>query len=299
MRLKTEMKMLQAKIQAAIVQEETVGNTSRFSDANAKHPNFPHFQDGKDDLDIWLTRFERFAESNNWSRDKWSSLLCALLTGRALDCYGRLSTEQAQDYDKVKQALMKRYDLTDDGYRRKFRSYKPAEGESPHMFIVRIVTYLDRWIELSRTEKSYEKLKDLIVQEQFMDACPENLATSLREKDLSTLERIAKEADLFLQARHRKLCDQPCRTIASIKKDIDEDPFIFVREFSDINGLSYGTVHTTITEHLRMKKGRLAGWKFNRVQDLAKAVNSELRTIPEEDYQGVFRKWQIRLTRCL
>ncbi|GFR69337.1 reverse transcriptase [Elysia marginata] len=104
MRLETEMNMLQAKIQAGIVKDETVGNTSRFSDAN---PNLPHFQD---DLDIWLTRSERFAESKNWSRDKWSSSLSALLTGRALDCYGRLSSEQAQDYDKVKQALMKRYD---------------------------------------------------------------------------------------------------------------------------------------------------------------------------------------------
>ncbi|GFS05230.1 reverse transcriptase [Elysia marginata] len=112
--------------------------------------------DVRDDLDIWLTRFERFIESNSWSRDKWSSSMCALLTGRALDCYGRLSSEQAQDYDKVKQALMKRYDLTEDGYRRKFRLCKPAEGESPDMYFVRIVTYLDRWIELSRTEKSDE-----------------------------------------------------------------------------------------------------------------------------------------------
>ncbi|GFR93669.1 transposase [Elysia marginata] len=46
-------------------------------------------------------------------------------------------------------------------------------------------------------------------------------------------------------------------------------------------------------------KNRLAGRKFDRIQDLTKAVNSELRTIPEEDYQGVFRKWQIRLKRCI
>ncbi|GFS15735.1 hypothetical protein ElyMa_001456000 [Elysia marginata] len=38
MRLETEMKMLQAKIQAGIVKEETVGNASRFNDASAKHP---------------------------------------------------------------------------------------------------------------------------------------------------------------------------------------------------------------------------------------------------------------------
>ncbi|GFR64127.1 transposase [Elysia marginata] len=46
-------------------------------------------------------------------------------------------------------------------------------------------------------------------------------------------------------------------------------------------------------------KDRLAGRKFDRIQDLAKVVNSELRTIPEEDYQGVFRKWQIRLKLCI
>ncbi|GFR98342.1 transposase [Elysia marginata] len=42
--------------------------------------------------------------------------------------------------------------------------------------------------------------------------------------------------------------------IASIKRDIDEDPHISVRELSDTNGLSYGTVHTIITEYLRLKK---------------------------------------------
>ncbi|GFR80214.1 transposase [Elysia marginata] len=46
-------------------------------------------------------------------------------------------------------------------------------------------------------------------------------------------------------------------------------------------------------------KDRLAGRKFDRIQDLLKAVNSELRTIPEENYRGVFRKWQIRLKRWI
>ncbi|GFN93180.1 retroviral-like aspartic protease 1 [Plakobranchus ocellatus] len=154
MKLDAEMKLLQAKIEAGIIKNEPDGSGARSNDAGAKHPKLPNFQDGRDDLDIWLTRFERFAEINGWSREKWSSSLCALLTGRALDCYGRLSAEQAKDYDNVKEALMKRYDLTEDGYRRKFRTCKPAEGESSDLFIVRIVMYLDRWIELSKTDKS-------------------------------------------------------------------------------------------------------------------------------------------------
>ncbi|GFS18619.1 transposase, partial [Elysia marginata] len=44
------------------------------------------------------------------------------------------------------------------------------------------------------------------------------------------------------------------QTISSIKRDIDGDPHISVRELGDTNGLSYGAVHTIITEHLRMKK---------------------------------------------
>ncbi|GFR59425.1 transposase [Elysia marginata] len=46
-------------------------------------------------------------------------------------------------------------------------------------------------------------------------------------------------------------------------------------------------------------KDRLAGRKFDCTQGLTKAVNLELPTIPEEDYQGVFWKWQIRLKRCI
>ncbi|GFO16098.1 Pol polyprotein [Plakobranchus ocellatus] len=91
---------IEAKIEAGIIKNEPDGSGARSSDSGAKHPKLPNFQDGRDDLDISLTRFERFAESNGWSREKWSSSLCALLTGRALDCYGRHSAEQAKDYDK-------------------------------------------------------------------------------------------------------------------------------------------------------------------------------------------------------
>ena len=50
--------------------------------------------------------------------------------------------EAAQDYDRVKLALMKRYDLTEDGYRHKFRASKPEVDESPEQFIVRLDRYL-------------------------------------------------------------------------------------------------------------------------------------------------------------
>ena len=102
-------------------------------DDRAKAPKLPAFVDGKDDLDAYLQRFERFADTAKWHRTGWASKLSALLSGRALEVYSRLSEEAARDYGKVKIALMKRYDLTEDGYRRKFRASKPEVDESPDL----------------------------------------------------------------------------------------------------------------------------------------------------------------------
>ncbi|GFR68652.1 endonuclease-reverse transcriptase [Elysia marginata] len=59
MRLETEMKMLQAKIQAGIVKDETVGNTSRFSDAlkaanEMRHHQSPLTGEGASELGEYL-----------------------------------------------------------------------------------------------------------------------------------------------------------------------------------------------------------------------------------------------------
>ena len=65
----------------------------------AKAPKLPSFVDGKDDLDAYLQRFERFAATDKWEKTGWTSKLSALLSGRALEAYSRLSEEAAQDYD--------------------------------------------------------------------------------------------------------------------------------------------------------------------------------------------------------
>ena len=59
----------------------------------------PKLVDSNDDLDAYLQRFERFATTATWEKTGWASKLSALLSGRALEVYSRLSEEAAQDYD--------------------------------------------------------------------------------------------------------------------------------------------------------------------------------------------------------
>ena len=190
-------------------------------DDRAKAPKLPSFVDGKDDLDAYLQRFERFAKTAKWKKDGWASKLSALLSGRALEVYSRLSEEVAKDYDKVKIALMKRYDLTEDGYRRKFRASKPEVDKSPEQFIVRLDRYLLRCLELSDTAQTFDGLKDLIVKEQFLDSCPKDLAIHLCERAPETLAKIAKIADQYLEA-HGKHLFSPASRKPTVQPERDE-----------------------------------------------------------------------------
>ena len=52
---------------------------------------------------------------------KTFGLLSALLTGRAMDVYARMSDDDAKDYNKLKKAVLTRYNFTEDGCRKRFR----------------------------------------------------------------------------------------------------------------------------------------------------------------------------------
>ena len=118
-------------------------------------------------MDAYLNRFECFAESSGWPQKDWAVCLGALLKGKSLEVYSRLSIAEANDYKKIKTAYWKRFALTEEGFRQKLRSCFPESGESAPQFAVRIESYLIKWIELAGADKSLNGLKDLLLREQI------------------------------------------------------------------------------------------------------------------------------------
>ena len=83
-------------------------------------PLLPSFVDGKDNLDEYLLRFERYASVAKWNRSAWATQLSRLLAGKAVEVYSRLSPEEAMDYKRLKVALLERCDFTERKYHEKF-----------------------------------------------------------------------------------------------------------------------------------------------------------------------------------
>ena len=103
----------------------------------------------------------------------------------------------SNDYDKLVTALQKRFQLTEDGYRTKFRTTRPEKGETPTQFVARLSEYFHRWVELSRIWKTYDSLVDLLLREQFVVSCSKELTAYLKERPSTSIDELADLAERY------------------------------------------------------------------------------------------------------
>ena len=123
-----------------------------------------------------------------------------------MDVYTRMSDADVSDYDKLKKALLTRYNYTEDGYRKRFREATPETEETPDQFVIRLKNYLAKWLELSGSSpQNFDALVDLIVKEQFINACSEDLAMYLLERGPKDLVELTTWAQKYLIAHKEQL----------------------------------------------------------------------------------------------
>ena len=85
-----------------------------------------------DDVEVYLTTFERMMEAYALEKARWAFVLAPQLTGKAQQAYAAMSGDMTGDYDRVKEAILKRYNINEESYCVNFRgiSKKPEESYS-------------------------------------------------------------------------------------------------------------------------------------------------------------------------
>ena len=201
-----DKQMLQLQIEAdrlRVQEANTIRerlDSTRTIRSHGRSPKLPPFNDTKDDMDAYLQRFERYAENEDWDTDCLGIYLGSLLTGQALEEYSRLPAEDARNYAILK-ALLTRYQLTQEDYRRKFLAGSQSARETASQFLVRLEHLFDHWVRLSDVEHTYEGLRELTVMEQYLHACPRELALFIRERSPTGLKQLVELADIYTAAR--------------------------------------------------------------------------------------------------
>jgi len=181
------------------------GNVNNNADQRVLHDDFKPklpYMDDKDDLESYLTQFERFANAYAWRKETWALKLGTLLKGKTRIVYSKMNDDDAGDYDVVKRHLLESFQLNDEAYRLKFRSTKKQQNDTHEEFVGKLELYFSRWIELANKDTSVEDLKDLMIQEQYLNNLSPEINIFIRERNPESAREMAKLAQKYEQARN-------------------------------------------------------------------------------------------------
>ena len=153
----------------------------------------PPFQEKE--VDKYFLHFEKVAENLKWPKEHWTLLLQSVVIGKAREIYTQLSLEQSSDYDKVKELILKAYELVPEAYRQKFRNCR-KENDQTHVEFARTKEQLfDRWCFSKKIGSDYPKLRQLMLVEEFKRCINSDVKSFLDEREVETLEKAARLAD--------------------------------------------------------------------------------------------------------
>ena len=130
--------------------EEMCAMRRREADAAAKpklpKPTLQKLGD-KEDIENFLASFERIAKQQEWPRNVWATQLAGLLTGKALAAYAAMTTEDSADYEKVKAAVLHRYQVNAETHCLRFRQEKKRVDELYRAWVCRATDHFDKWMK--------------------------------------------------------------------------------------------------------------------------------------------------------
>ena len=155
----------------------------------------PSFQE--DDVDMFFLHFEKLATNLNWPKDHWTILLQKAFVGKAREIFAQLSVEQSQKYEYVKDVVLRGYQLNPEAYRQKFRNCQRDINQTFVEFARVKEQLFDRWCHSKKVNMDFEKLRQLILIEEFKRRIPFHMKTFIDEKQVENLQQAADLADEY------------------------------------------------------------------------------------------------------
>ena len=135
------------------------------------------------------------AENLKWPKEHWTLLLQSVVIGKAREIYTQLSHEQSSDYDKVKELILKAYELVPEAYRQKFRGCRKEHDQTHVEFAITKEQLFDRWCCSKKVGSDHAKLRQLMLVEEFKRCINSDVKAFLDEIEVETLDFAARLVD--------------------------------------------------------------------------------------------------------
>ena len=155
-----------------------------------------------EDIGLFLVNFERTCEKAGVIKTMWPQCLLTLLPCEAADVIARLTKEEADDYDQVKSSLLKRYRLSAEAFRQKFRNAVKQKDESYADFAYTLMSNMREWLKEAKAFEDKEKIVECFGLEQFYRRLPQDVRLWVQDReDVTTVSKAAELAEEFVSRR--------------------------------------------------------------------------------------------------
>ncbi|XP_072899713.1 uncharacterized protein [Hemitrygon akajei] len=149
------------------------------------------------DVDSYFLLFEKVAVNQKWPKEQWVALLQSVLKGKAQRAYAALSMEEeeVENYEKVKEGILRTYELVPEAYRQKFRNLKKGWNQTYSEFAYEKGVLLDRWCAAEMVEEDFWHLRELILIEEFRGCVSDDIQMYFNGKPNMSISEFARFAD--------------------------------------------------------------------------------------------------------
>ncbi|XP_013382959.1 uncharacterized protein LOC106153529 [Lingula anatina] len=195
-KIEKENETLELKVRLRKIELEARDNhSSSFTNCSQQLRFVPPFNERE--VDKFFMHFEKVAKNLEWPIDKWCIMLQSVLTGKAQETYAAISLEDSGNYEKVKHSILKAYELVPEAYRQQFRELYKRDDQTFIEFAREKEMLFDRWCRSRDVGSNFEKLKQMILVEEFKECVSDSLKVHIEESHVDSLEGIATIADNY------------------------------------------------------------------------------------------------------
>ncbi|XP_016851332.1 zinc finger and SCAN domain-containing protein 16 isoform X2 [Anolis carolinensis] len=148
-----------------------------------------------DDIEIYLSTFERVADACQWPQEQWVSRLVPALSGAAQQAYINLSITDRDDYGKVKAAILCHCTFGSETRRQRFRRFCFQEAEGPRQACGNLRKLCRQWLKPEIHTKDH--ILELLILEQFLTILPDEMQSWVWECRPETCAQAVALAEEF------------------------------------------------------------------------------------------------------
>ena len=218
-----QMKQLDAEVSEKRAREESPASDVISSACNVKSSGFgkvplPIWEE-KTRLDAYLNTCERLLEGAEVEKRLWPAAIVPKLPEKARAIYNSLPRSSANNYEELKEALLKRFSVSAAVYRKNFFAWTKRNYQTYTEYIHSLREQLTQWVQSAVPRGESVNWEELLLRYRLDTQAPDELRLLMLDLKIQNIDEACRLADEFASSRPAPQKSQSAVPAAQAKQE--------------------------------------------------------------------------------